>query len=344
MVEEHVEALVRRQDRVEAVPRHRLGLVREDAEDDHRAVGDTGESVHGLAGKLARDRRDQGSRDGEDRAAGPNLRLARVAVVEHANAPALETYVADTSTQADRLAERAAERLGQPARSAAHVAAEVARVPHVPEQGCHGRLGDLLRLGQRPVGDRLVDLERLRMQVTEEVGERLVAAMLERAQPDLGVGVTRTGRDQPHVAVGVSFEAQPRARERQACAESERKPERQQLGPRVPDELAAQVDVEHRARDRHHVEAELLDHPAHGRVRRREHVRADAEREIPALLREDAAADAVVSFEHERREIREVRGCRESGDSAADDHDVPFLDHAGPLYSASRAPRSERRR
>ncbi len=312
MVEEHVEALVRRQDRVEVVPGHRLGLAGEDAENDHRAVRDPAQGLAGLRRQVPDERRDQGSGDRDD--GGPRLDLAAAAVplVADADAGTVQRHLANARAEAQRVAERRRQRSREPARAASHVAAEIAGVPDMAEQGRHRRLRDLPRLGDRSVRDRPVDLERLGMQRPEEIREALVTAVLERAQPDRGVGVARARLDELHVAVRVGLEPQPGARERHPPGGREREQEREQLGSLVPDELAPEEDVQHRARDRHHLEAELGHEPAHDRVRRREHVGAHAEREIAALLREDPPAGAVLRLEHERANGRVGAG-RPSG-------------------------------
>ena len=68
---------------------------------------------------------------------------------------------------------------------------------------------------------------------------------------------------------------------------------------------------------------ELADH----RVGRREHVRPDAEREVAALLRPDAAADAVRRLEHDRVAVAQAVRRHEAGDTPADDHDISLLSH-----------------
>jgi hypothetical protein len=98
----------------------------------------------------------------------------------------------------------------------------------------------------------------------------------------------------------------------------------------------AQGDVEHRARDRQHLETVLLDHASHGRGGRGKHVRADGDREVAALPRPDAAADAVRGLEHERIEVAELPGGGQSGDAGADDDDVAFL-HVGHPTDSHRA-------
>ena len=76
---------------------------------------------------------------------------------------------------------------------------------------------------------------------------------------------------------------------------------------------------------------------ADDRVRRREHVRADAEREVAALLRPDAAADAVGRLEHHRVAVAQAVRRREAGDAAADDDDISLLSHGHLLSVMSSA-------
>ena len=172
------------------------------------------------------------------------------------------------------------------------------------------------------------------MERAEEVREGLVAAVAQGSQADGGVGVARSRLDELHVARRVLLQPQPGLREGDPPRQRERKQEREQLGPRIADELAAVVDVQHRPRDRHHLEAELGDEAADDRVRRREHVGADAESEVAAPLREDPPADALLRFEHERGQVAQVQRGREPRDATADDDDVPLLGH-GRLDSSA---------
>ena len=70
-------------------------------------------------------------------------------------------------------------------------------------------------------------------------------------------------------------------------------------------------------------------------IGRREHVRADAEGQVAALLRPDASADALRRLEHDRVVIAEAVRSDEAGDPPADDDDVTFLDHGAALLRSS---------
>ena len=66
-------------------------------------------------------------------------------------------------------------------------------------------------------------------------------------------------------------------------------------------------------------------------------MRADAEREIAALLRPDAAADAVGRLEHHGVAVAQAVRRHEAGDPAADDHDISLLSHGHLLSVMSSA-------
>ena len=78
---------------------------------------------------------------------------------------------------------------------------------------------------------------------------------------------------------------------------------------------------------------ELADH----RIGRREHVRADAQREVAALLRPDAAADAVGRLEHDGIAVAQAVRGDEAGDPPADDDDISLLSHGHLLSVMSSA-------
>ena len=160
------------------------------------------------------------------------------------------------------------------------------------------------------------------MQGAQEVGEGAVAAVLQPAQPDVGLGVARPRLDQLHVARAVALDPQAGAGEGDAAAQRQRQLEGHQLGADVGDEPAAVVDVEHGAGDVHQLQPVLRDQPADHGVGRREHVRADAQRDVAALLRPDAAADAVGALQHHGLQVLQAVGGHEAGDAGADDDDV----------------------
>ena len=66
-------------------------------------------------------------------------------------------------------------------------------------------------------------------------------------------------------------------------------------------------------------------------VRRREHVRADAQREVAPLPRPDPAADAIGRLQQHRVQIAQLAGRGEPGDAAADDDDVVVFGHPATL-------------
>ena len=81
---------------------------------------------------------------------------------------------------------------------------------------------------------------------------------------------------------------------------------------------------------------ELIDLAPDDRVRRREHVRTDRERQVAAPLRPDAATNAVGRFEDQWIAIAQLARRRHAGDTAANDHYIAFLDHAAILTNATR--------
>ena len=213
-------------------------------------------------------------------------------------------------------------------------------VPDVAEERRHRRLRDLVGIGERAVRERLEDAERVGVQAAEEAGNVSSPRCLSARRRTSASVSPGPAREQLHVRVGVALDLQAGARERDAARSRERQAERQQLGAHVAHHAPAEVDVEHRAGDRHDLQAELgHELPDHG-VGRREHVRADAQREVAALLRPDAAADAVGGLEQHGLAVAQAMGGDEAGDAPADDHDVLILDHRAQLLSVMSSARA----
>src|SRR6185312_937226 len=212
---------------------------------------------------------------------------------------------------------------------------EIPAVPDMSEERRHRGLRNLVGIGERAVRERLEDAECIGMQAAEELEERLVASVLKCAQADGGVRVAGPALQKSHVRVGVSLHLQAGTRERDATEWRQRQPEREQLGTGVANDPSTEVDVQHRPGDRLHLEPELgHELPDHG-IGGWEHMRADAECQVAALLRPDASADTLRRLEYDRVVIAEAVCRHEAGDPPADDDDVTFLDHGAALLRSS---------
>ena len=220
VVEEHVEAAVRREQRVDVVPRHWLRLVGEDAEHRRRADRDAIECRRRVTGQCgAEESRDKRRGERENRGACSHGAGAIGTGVLDVDAGACEAHARHGRVESDVRREVAPERLGQQPRATAHVAAEVAAVPDVREERCHRGLRDRIEIAARAVTERLEDALSLRMERPEIIAERHVTAGLHRAQTNRGVRVARPMSNSGLVFGDGLPHLEPGARKRHAATE-----------------------------------------------------------------------------------------------------------------------------
>ena len=326
VVENLVERIVRRQDRIEVVPRHWFALARTDAQHDVRTES------HAID-RRAETRRHRISHEGDqvwrwhgdDCRTRPHAACSIGSLVAHRHAGAIKGKARRSGLESDLVGELATHRLGEQARAATHVAPKITRIPDVPKQRRHRRHGDLPRLGDRAITERAKDPLGLGMQRAKKIGERFVAAVLQEAQPHVCCGLAWLLDGEPHVLVTNALDLQPRAGEGGSTAQRERQLEGHQLGAGILDHSVLQCEIEHRPRDLEDVETVLRDQATDHRSGRRKHVSTNRHRQLATLLRPDAPTNAIRGFEHERVVGAQfARGCQ-TGDASANDDYVAFF-------------------
>ena len=342
VVEDHVERIVRRQNRIQVVPRHRLTLARADAHHDMRTEGDAIDRRaetrrHGIGHE-----RDQvRSWHGDNRRASPHAACPIGPLVAHRHAGAVEGKAHRPRVESDLVGEVAPHRLGQEPRATTHVAAEVARVPDVPKQRRHCRHGDLPRLGDRAIAERAKNPLGLGVQRAKKVGERFVAAVLQETQPYIRCGLARLLDGESHVLIANPLDLEARAGERDATTQREWQLEGHQLRAGILNHTVLQREIEHRARDLEDVEAVLRHQTTDHRIGRREHVSTNRHRQLAALLRPDAPADTIRRLEDQWVVRTQFARGGQAGDASANDDHVAFFgdSHALSLVVIARRDR-----